>query len=437
MSDTIIVIGGGFAGAAAAAMLRAHGATVTLLEARPTLGGRARSDVLDGVSFDAGAQLITSSFARTHRLISTPMHRVTTGDAVVRRGTRLPLRFGSVRSLLAFSGMTPLEKLRVGAHLVPLLARHHSTLDADATRLPAALDTMSARAFVEQHVGAQAADTLVEPLCNGFYGVHGADVSLAFFLTLGRYGSDGDVLAPSHGWSAAIDAMLRDVDVIRDARASTLRFTVAAQRVAVVAADGRTWHADAVVVATGPRAAARLLAPHRKADDPLVAWLAGVALRATFTLAFALDVSAPRDAVGIYPDVHEARTVSACVVQGAKTNAPSDRDVVLAWPTPDALDTLRDRAADEIAAAMLPDVERLIPEVRGHVTRARVYRFDEGSPVASPGFVADRAHGRALADALDLPVALAGDYLTTPLIEGAVASGEHAAGRTMSRLRRA
>ena len=80
-----------------------------------------------------------------------------------------------------------------------------------------------------------------------------------------------------------------------------------------------------------------------------------------------------------------------------------------------------------MVAEMLPEIETLVPEVRGHVTRARVYRFDEGTPVAHPGFAAERAHGRALAAELEAPIVLAGDYLTVPLIEGAVASGNEAA----------
>lgn len=78
---------------------------------------------------------------------------------------------------------------------------------------------------------------------------------------------------------------------------------------------------------------------------------------------------------------------------------------------------------------MMPEIERLVPEVRGAVERARVFRFGEGTPLAAPGFIAHRAEGRRLADALPAPIALAGDYLTMPILEGAVISGERAAER--------
>jgi protoporphyrinogen oxidase len=86
---------------------------------------------------------------------------------------------------------------------------------------------------------------------------------------------------------------------------------------------------------------------------------------------------------------------------------------------------------------MMPEIERLVPETRGIVERARVFRFDEGTPLAAPGFVAHRALAREFEESLALPVALAGDYLTMPLVEGAVVSGEQAAARIVRQLARA
>ena len=402
------------------------------------LGGRARSDLLDEVPIDTGAQLITSGYARTVQLVGAHLVRDTAHDIVVRNGERLPLRFGSLRSLLAFSGLSAREKVRLATSLLPLLARHHDALDASGSHLPGSLDTESVRAYVERRIGAAAADTLAEPPCNGFYNVPASDVSLAFFLSLGRYGSDGDTLAPMRSWSDALDAALVDIEVMTDARVVSVNADASASgalRVSAHDATGRTWNAAAVVIATDPRTAHDLIAPHSGIDRALVQWLASVPTRGTLTLALALDRVLPHDAFGIFQDVRIARSVSACAVHGAKhAGVRADRDVVLAWPTPRALDAMRDMSAESITAQMLPDVEALVPEVRGHVTRARVYRFNHGSPVPFIGFVRDRARASSLANAIELPIALAGDYLTTPLIEGAVASGEDAGERIARRI---
>jgi oxygen-dependent protoporphyrinogen oxidase len=164
-------------------------------------------------------------------------------------------------------------------------------------------------------------------------------------------------------------------------------------------------------------------------------WLSSVALRSTWTVALLLDRAARRDAFGIFHDAPHASWVSACAVHGAKMpSPPGDRDLLLAWPTPAAIAELQREPSSALVSAMLPEIETLAPEVRGHVVRARVYRFDEGTPVAHPDFGAEREKGRALAAALEPRVVLAGDYLTAPLIEGAIASGNEAAALLESRL---
>jgi protoporphyrinogen oxidase len=170
--------------------------------------------------------------------------------------------------------------------------------------------------------------------------------------------------------------------------------------------------------------------------SPLTEWLETIELRPTFTLAAALDATADRSAFGILRHRGESRSVSACAVHGAKlgAHAPSGTDAVIAWPTPAAAAELHSRPAAEIVAALMPEVEELVPVVRGHVTHVRLYRAEAGTPLVRPGYAAHRAAGRALAAELPLPIALAGDYLTTPTIEGAVASGEAAAAVLAARL---
>lgn len=439
MTSHVVVIGGGFAGVAAAARLRANGARVTLLDARDALGGRARSDTLDGVAIDTGAQIVSSAFSHTRRLLEhggADALRATPGrDMYVQDGRRLPIQFGSIRSLLTFGGLGAVTKLKLASSLLPLLARHRSHLDASAARLPESLDGESARHYVERHVGSDAADVLVEPPLNSFYATRGSEASLGFFLTLGHYGSDSDVLAPAAGWTRALERSLTGVTHELAARVDAVTPKATGGGV-IVRAGPREWRAHGAVVATGPLGARELVRHLPGVPPDLIAWLGELELRKTLTLALAVDARVTREVFGIFGHPSPARVVSACAVHGAKLgeHAPPSGDVVLAWPSPEVAWRLADAPADEVVRTMLPEVEALVPEVRGRVRRARVYRVDEGTPLARPGFGAHRQRGRALAASIEAPVTLAGDYLTMPLIEGAVISGEMAADQLLARL---
>jgi squalene-associated FAD-dependent desaturase len=65
----VAIIGGGWAGCAAALTLAEAGVTVTLLEASRTLGGRARAVELDGQLLDNGQHILLGAYQQTQCLI--------------------------------------------------------------------------------------------------------------------------------------------------------------------------------------------------------------------------------------------------------------------------------------------------------------------------------------------------------------------------------
>src|ERR671915_1227971 len=67
MSHDVVVIGAGFAGLSAACALAERGARVTVLEARPTLGGRATAftDPQSGERVDNGQHIFMGCYHET------------------------------------------------------------------------------------------------------------------------------------------------------------------------------------------------------------------------------------------------------------------------------------------------------------------------------------------------------------------------------------
>ena len=73
MSDTpkhVAIIGGGYAGMAAAVTLAEQRVPVTLYEAGATLGGRARRVEINGVTLDNGLHILIGAYHETLRLIA-------------------------------------------------------------------------------------------------------------------------------------------------------------------------------------------------------------------------------------------------------------------------------------------------------------------------------------------------------------------------------
>jgi zeta-carotene desaturase len=71
VTPQVIVVGGGFAGLSAATALAERGIRVLVLEARPTLGGRATSfiDPATGERVDNGQHILTGSYRETFRFL--------------------------------------------------------------------------------------------------------------------------------------------------------------------------------------------------------------------------------------------------------------------------------------------------------------------------------------------------------------------------------
>jgi len=65
MTARVAVIGGGWAGCAAALTLAEAGVDVTLFEASRTLGGRARAVELAGRPLDNGQHILLGAYAQT------------------------------------------------------------------------------------------------------------------------------------------------------------------------------------------------------------------------------------------------------------------------------------------------------------------------------------------------------------------------------------
>jgi phytoene dehydrogenase-like protein len=66
----VIIVGGGIAGLTAARLLQDRGVDWLLLEASDELGGRIRTDVVDGFRLDRGFQVLLTSYPEAQALLN-------------------------------------------------------------------------------------------------------------------------------------------------------------------------------------------------------------------------------------------------------------------------------------------------------------------------------------------------------------------------------
>jgi protoporphyrinogen/coproporphyrinogen III oxidase len=430
-----VVVGAGPAGLAAAFTLVEAGLRPVLVDAAPRAGGMLRTELLDGARVDVGVQLVGSShtalfdLARqagaASLLLRTPGH-----DALWRDGRTHGITYGSV-ARMATSGALPLTlKLKLASRYVPYLKAQARRLDVNdpAGSGGDAFDDESIGAWGRRELGDEFVELLVYPLLAAFYGALPEETGAGIYHALARTGMDVSVYGAAGGFGALADALLaalqeRGVEFVPGTTVRAVR--ALQQNDGGVSVDGERYSA-AVLAVPANRAAALL-----DAGGELAAWLGAVRERSTLTVAYRLDRTMPGDWFALsFPRTSRPgqRTAVACVMSRKLQGlVPAGGDAVVAMPAPHALSQLMSRSDDDVAATLLADLESALRGISRRVTGARVFRYDDAYTVFDPG------HVRRLLqyDPSWVPpgIALAGDYLMAPSVEGAVRSGIRAAHR--------
>ncbi len=267
-ADRTAVIGGGWAGLAAAIDATRRGRPVTLFEMAPQLGGRSRGVDLNGLALDNGQHILIGAYTQTLALMR--MVGVELADAFVRTplrivypdGVGLQLRPGAPMPAFA-SAVLRQRGWRFGARLALLAAA--ARWAAQGFRCDPALTV----AALTQHLPCAIRDDLIDPLCVAALNTPSCDASAAVFLRVLKdalFAGPGsaDLLLPCTHLSALLPAPAQRW--LTDSGA-VVRLQ---HRVESLAGDGDGWTVDGerfdrVVLATTPLEAARLtreIAPH-------------------------------------------------------------------------------------------------------------------------------------------------------------------------------
>lgn len=408
METDVVVVGAGLSGLRCAVRLQELGRSVVLVEASDDVGGRLRTDHIDGFLCDRGFALVNPGYPAVKAWVDLPalelcsfgagvMVRTSSGLKIVADPRREPgLLLHTLRSGL----LAPADVAALVRWLAPALANPRAVM--------AGKDSTVAESFDEAGFSGPLRHQVVDVFLSGVLAESHGLSSASFAKLLARAFALGSPGLPATGMAALPRQLAGRV-------AGPIRLGEVVQRIeragqdAVVHTDsGEDIRARAVVAAAGPCGEPALTGSSAPATHGLVTWWFEADEEPSGYPLIAIDGRRRGASPG---PVWNAAVVTAV----APSYAPPHRHLVQAT-------TLLDRP-DGLASEQ--EVLAHLGEIYGCATAAwrTVARYE--IPVALPSVPPPLATRRPVH--LGGPMFVCGDHLDTASIQGALVSGNRAA----------
>ena len=399
-SARVVIVGAGLAGLVAARTLRAASIECVVLEASDGVGGRVRSDVVDGFVLDRGFQILLTGYPelRNHLDMDALDLRAFEPGALVWRdgkGSILgdPFRRPATTLSTAFA---PVGSVLDKARIAFLRAR---LLRADPRTLLRGDDIPTASALRAAGFSSRMIERFFRPLVGGIQLDPSLSASRRMFDVIFRTLAAGDSVVPARGMgeiTAQLAAGLGDVQVHLRTRVTKV------EPGKVTVEGGHVITAESVIVATeGPVAASLLGLPE-------------VESRAAGCVWFAAD-TAPVDGAWIVLDGYgRGPVLNVAVMSNVSPHyAPAGKHLIAA-----AMPGMVDGDLESVARAQLRSWWGPQVETWRHL---RTDRIPHGQPDQSPPFSPKKKVS------LGGGLYVCGDHRDTASIQGAMFSGRRCA----------
>jgi protoporphyrinogen/coproporphyrinogen III oxidase len=431
VKNSAVVVGGGFAGLTAGYYLSKAGWNVSLLEASAEVGGRVRTVRKQGYTFDVGATQMSTGYREYLALcdefgMREQMVQSSPFVGILKKG-RIHVIDG--RSLLS-SALTPALSLRSKFTLLKTIG------DAMAIRPPVdvfdvsrshVVDVESAAHYAERRLNRELFDVLVDPLIRAYVMNSAEQVSaLEWFSSLKNLG--GQTMLSLNGGNDRLPKRLAEhLDVRLHTQALSVAKTRSGVEVTLKDSSGLESRvsAQACVLATRLHEAIAICPAVRRTAGGLGerlrynrAWVAQLGYRKT-----------PQSKiVGLLIPAAEQPEISLLWLEHNKNpdRAPPGHALFSVYSDEAANDSCYGRSDAALARLGSEFIERLFPELQGHLDVTQVTRWPCAIPNTAPGIYKEMSAMKERMDARD-PVQLAGDFLTCTGQNSAIFYGKRAA----------
>ncbi len=413
-NDTgVIIVGGGLAGLCCAFHLRSAGVGATVLEASDGVGGRARTDIVDGFRLDRGFQVLLTAYPELPRVIdlNALYLRPFYPGALVRRQGRFVRVVDPWRRPLdaARSIASRLGTLSDAAKIWKL---RRDVLSVDLNELMARAPRSTMRRLAEAGFSTDMIEGFFRPFLGGVFLDRDLETSSRMFDFVFRMFATGHTALPAEGMGALA------TQIVSRLEPSTVRLNTAVTRLCdggIETADGQRLTARAVVLATDFSTTARLTGC---SEDQ--AW------HGTTCLYYAAERSPIPEPILILNGDGAGPVNSVAVLnEVAPTYAPPGKSLI---------------SVTVVGVAQPPDVlEPLVRQQLGAwfgdgVARWRPLR-SYAIPRALPAYPPERNGSVPRSARIGPGLYACGDHTENPSINGAMASGRRAAEAVLADLR--
>ena len=415
MSKTTLIIGAGLSGLVAANVLRKAGAAFTLIESSDAVGGRVRSDIIDGFTLDRGFQVLLDSYPSVKQFLDLPAlapRYFDSGALLADKGDffRLlhPLRHPD---WFASTALTPAFSWADKFALLSLVLGCIAHPDASILGRVNASDETTKALLKRTGISEAMIERFIRPFFGGVFLDDSLETNAALFRYYLKKFAFGRVLIPSGGMgaiSSQLAARLPSESLRLNVRIDHLE--IAGSRVvAAVAASGERIEAGEFVLATDEISSCQLLG-HPAAARP--------ALGVT-TIYLKSRQSMYTGGLLVLPSTNPSRLTTHLVQISniAPELAPPPWHLISVTVLHPGV--LTDA---ELSVRVIEEVGDIFTEVRGHLEPLHVVRTPYGQFVQHPD-VPSLIRGLTIPENLRL----AGDQVGTASIESAMSAGANAA----------